>query len=82
MKTKKLFIVIAIVLIIAMAFTNPSEKSFEHFVNGDTINNFHSERTRNFVLFSSFRCNNGITEKTYLGVFNCFILTKTELQFL
>jgi hypothetical protein len=81
MKIRKWYIMSALVIMI-FVFTNPSLESFQRHVNPENKNHISTGRGANFVLFSTFRMNNGLYERRYIGVFNCFILTKTEFQFL
>lgn len=82
MRFRKWYIILILVLIV-LIFTNPSIKSFRRYVNpAGNEANVYPGRKSNFILFSTFEVNTGIYERRYIGVFNFFILTKTELRFL
>lgn len=66
--------IIPLLITIILAFTNPSLKSFQRHVNPENKSLIYTERKNNFILFSTFRMNNGIYEMKYIGIFNCFIL--------
>jgi hypothetical protein len=71
--TLKLTLLLVVLVMTVMAFTNPGISDFRGYTDSIGFNSDYQVRTGNYFIFSTYQCG----DYSYLGIFKKFILTRS-----